>query len=319
MLRKFLIYLSESERMKRWITSIWLTRRVASRFVAGDTLDEAVGAIRELNERGMLATLDHLGENVSTVEDAARGIDDYLASIEAIERNGLQAGLSLKLTQLGLEASYDACLDNLVRIVRAAAEHGIFVRIDMEHSGIVDQTLQVYRDARAKGLDNLGVVIQSYLYRSREDTQALLAQGAPIRLVKGAYDEPAEVAFPAKSDVDSEYDALARLMIDRAVSAGATPTSDDGRIPPIAALGTHDSDRIDDACSYAEAAGLPRRALEFQLLFGIRIELGRRLGREGYPVRVYVPYGTEWYPYFMRRLAERPANLWFFLSNLVRG
>lgn len=319
MLRKFLIYLSQSDRIKRWVTGWRLTRRVSSRFVAGDTLDEAIKAIRELNERGVLATLDHLGENVSTVEDAARGIDDYLDSIEAIHEHDLQAGISLKLTQLGLEASYDACLENLVRIARAAAEHGIFVRIDMEHSGIVDETLQIYRDARAKGITNLGVVLQSYLYRSREDTRSLLADDTPIRLVKGAYDEPPEVAFPEKEDVDQEFDALAQMMIDRAHQTGSEPISADGRIPPLAALGTHDEERINAARGHAAAIGLPREALEFQLLFGIRIELGRQLQAAGYPVRVYVPYGTEWYPYFMRRLAERPANLWFFLSNLIRG
>ncbi|MGA9531207.1 MAG: proline dehydrogenase family protein [Anaerolineales bacterium] len=319
MLRKFLIYLSQSQRIKRWVTGWRLTRRVATRFVAGDTLAEAVEAIRELNERGMLATLDHLGENVATVEDAARGIDDYLRSIEAIHQNDLKAGISLKLTQLGLEASYPACLENLVRITRAAAEHGIFVRIDMEHSGIVDQTVQIYRDARAKGLLNLGVVLQSYLYRSREDTRSLLANNTPIRLVKGAYDEPPEIAFPDKEDVDSEFDVLAKMMIERACESGSTTVSADGRIPPLAALGTHDDERIRIARSHAEAVGLPREALEFQLLFGIRIELGRELHAAGYPVRVYVPYGTEWYSYFMRRLAERPANLWFFLSNLVRG
>jgi proline dehydrogenase len=267
----------------------------------------------------MLATLDHLGENVATIEDAARGIDDYIKSIDAIHRNELRAGISLKLTQLGLEASYDACLDNLVRITRAAAAHGIFVRIDMEDSGITEQTLQIYRDARAKGLTNLGVVLQSYLYRSREDARSLLADDAPIRLVKGAYDEPADVAFPDKADVDQEFDILAQMMIDRAHQAGDSRVSADGRIPPLAALGTHDEARVSAAQAHAQAAGLPRGALEFQLLFGIRIELGRELHAAGYPVRVYVPYGTEWYPYFMRRLAERPANLWFFLSNLFRG
>lgn len=318
MLRRFLIYLSQSERLRRVAMNWSLSRRVASRFVAGDTLDEGMRAIHELNQRGLLATLDHLGENVTNPEEAEKATQDYVDLVEAIEREDLAAGLSLKLTQLGLEQDPEACAERLERIVRRAAASSIFVRIDMEHSAIVDDTFATYRRVRSEDLENLGVVIQSYLYRSEEDTRHLLDEGARIRLVKGAYDEPAEVAYPDKDDVDKEFDALARMMIDAAVDRGGEPVSPDGRTPPITALGTHDEVRINAAKAYARSMGLPQRALEFQLLFGVRAELGQSLAVEGYPVRVYVPYGTEWYPYFMRRLAERPANLWFFLRQLVQ-
>jgi len=319
MLRRFLIYLSQSAWLRRTISRWSLSRRVAARFVAGDTLEAAVQVIKGLNDRGLLATLDHLGEHVSDISEADRALDDYQALIEAIAADGLRAGVSLKLTQLGLEVDQAACIDKLEAVVRRAAERGVFVRIDMEHSSIVDATLACYRALRQRGFDNLGVVIQSYLYRSQADTQAMLALGAPIRLVKGAYDEPPERAYPQKADVDAAFDQLGRLMIDAAVEQPAPAVSDNGRRPAFVALGTHDEARIAAARTYAAARGLPPAALEIQLLYGIRAELGDQLAAEGYPVRIYVPYGTEWYAYFMRRLAERPANLWFFLSNLFRA
>lgn len=318
MLRAFLLYLSQSTRIQRWVTSWSLSRRVSGRFIAGDTLAEAMEAIEDLRRRGLLATLDHLGENVADRADVERATQDYLRLVDEIERLGLPAGISIKLTQLGLELDYERCLANVLTIMRRASVHGIFVRIDMEHSAVVDKTLDTYRDLIELGVDNCGVVLQSYLYRSRQDAESLLATGAPIRLVKGAYDEPTEVAFPNKKDTDAEFDEIARLMIDRALELGGASVSEDGRHPPMVALGTHDEARIAAACDYAESVGLPKDAVEVQLLFGIRIDLGRQLAAQGYPLRVYVPYGTEWFPYFMRRLAERPANLWFFLTNLLR-
>jgi proline dehydrogenase len=193
-----------------------------------------------------------------------------------------------------------------------------FVRIDMEDSPAVDRTLHVYRTLRAEGLSNIGLVVQSYLYRSQDDTRALLSEGASIRLVKGAYKEPADVAFPRKADVDASFDRLAQMIIDAALEQGAEPAPPDGKAPPMAAIATHDVKRIAFARQYADRVGLPKQALEFQMLYGIRSDLQDALAQEGYPVRVYVPYGTEWYPYFTRRLAERPANLWFFLTNLLR-
>ncbi len=319
MLRAFLIYLSQSKRLRRMAMNWSLSRRVASRFVAGDTLEKAVTEIEELERRGLMATLDHLGEHVSTPEAADKAAQDYLDLVETIEAEDLPAGLSLKLTQLGVEQNFEACTARLASIVERAQTSSIFVRIDMEHSAIVDDTFRAYHKIREQGLKNVGLVIQSYLYRSEVDARQWLDEGARIRLVKGAYDEPPEIAYPDKRDVDSQFDTLARMMIDTAVDLGAEPVSKDGRTPPLVALGTHDDRRIEAAKAYARSMGLPKSSLEVQLLFGIRAELGRSLAEEGYPVRVYVPYGTEWYPYFMRRLAERPANLWFFLRQLVQG
>jgi proline dehydrogenase len=318
MLRAILLYLSKAPWARRIVTRWQFARRAAARFVAGDTLEEAIQAIRILNERGLYATLDHLGEQVTNPEEARRAADDYLVIMEQICQAGVKSNASLKLTQIGLALDYDLCLDNMRRILRQAAVCGVFVRIDMEDSAAADRTLRLYRTLQAEGLHNTGVVIQSYLYRSQEDVRSLLAQGTRIRLCKGAYKEPPEAAFPKKADVDGSYDRLAAMMIDAALAAGSQPASDDGRVPPICAVATHDIRRIRSAQKHAAEAGLPKRALEFQMLHGIRTDLQASLAAEGYPVRVYVPYGTEWYPYFVRRLAERPANLWFFLSNFFR-
>jgi proline dehydrogenase len=317
-LRAIFIYLSKAKWARRLVTGWRFARRAAARFVAGDTLEEAVEAIGALNAKGLTATLDHLGENVTNSEEAIRATDDYLLLLESIESRELRANASLKLTQLGLGLDFDLALSNVRCIARQAASLGTFVRIDMEDSPTVDHTLQIYGALREEGLANVGLVIQSYLYRSREDMAGLLAGGARIRLVKGAYKEPANIAFPRKADVDQCFDDLTRMAIDASLDHGSQPVAQDGRFPPVAAIGTHDEKRIEYARRYAETVGLPESALEFQMLYGIRSDLQQRLAADGYPVRVYVPYGTEWYPYFMRRLAERPANVWFFLSNLFR-
>lgn len=318
MMRAVLIYLSRAAWARRLVTRWRFARRAAARFVAGDALEEALPAVRALNNRGLLATIDHLGENVTNAQEAARAADDYVELMDRICGAGLRANASLKLTQLGLALDPALCLDNMRRVLRKASACGLFVRIDMEDSSAVDQTLHIYRTLQAEGLNNTGVVIQSYLYRSQDDVQALVEQGARIRLCKGAYKEPPAVAYPRKRDVDDSFDRLARRMIDAARARGAEPVSSDGRLPPPVALATHDARRIEIARRHAEAAGLPRPALEFQMLYGIRADLQEMLAAEGYPVRIYVPYGTEWYPYFVRRLAERPANVWFFLSNFFR-
>jgi proline dehydrogenase len=319
MLRAFFLYLSQSALMRRLLTGFWLSRRVASRFIAGDNLEQAVEVIKALNAEGFYATLDHLGENVANLADAEGARQDYIDLIDRINAESLEAGISLKLTQLGLELDPAACLDSLRRIAERAKEHGIFVRIDMEHFEVLEDTLDIYWELHASHFKNVGVVIQSYLRRSQDDVQDLIADHAKIRLVKGAYDEPASVAFPQKREVDEEYDLQARLMIEEAANANPVFVPQDGMTPPMVALGTHDDQRIELAISYAQSVGLPKEALEIQLLHGIRTDLGRQLMARGYPVRIYVPYGTEWYPYFMRRLAERPANVWFFISNLFRG
>ncbi len=313
-----LLYLSKATWTRRIITGWGVARRAAARFVAGDTLEEALDVARGLNARGLFVTLDHLGEDVTNAEEAAAAAQEYLAILDRLAASGVRSNVSLKLTQLGLRVAQELALDHMRQIARKAAEYKMLVRIDMEDSPTIDATLAVYRTLRGEGLQNVGLVIQSYLYRSEEDTRSLLEQGARIRLVKGAYNEPPDLAYPRKADVDANYDRLARLIIEHALQAGAEPASADGRFPPVAAMATHDEARIAAAKACGKELGLPRQALEFQMLYGIRADLQEALAAEGYPVRVYVPFGTEWYAYYMRRLAERPANLWFFLSNLLR-
>ncbi len=318
MLRSLLIYLSKAAWAQNLVTGWKFAWRAASRFVAGETIADALRVVRALNARGINVTLDHLGEHTTTPAEARQATEDILALLEAIETAGVRANVSIKLTQIGLELDEDLCASHLEMILRRAQEMNNWVRIDMEDTPYTDKTFALWRAMRAKGLENIGLVVQSYLYRTEEDVRQLLREGARFRLVKGAYKEPPQLAYPKKADVDANFDRLTRLLIDGALAAGSPPVSADGRIPPIPALGTHDENRIRYAEEYAARVGLPRAALEFQMLYGIRRDLQERLVRDGYPVRVYVPYGSQWYPYFVRRLAERPANLWFFLSNLFR-
>jgi proline dehydrogenase len=297
-----------------------IARNAASRFVAGDDLPTAMRVVHELNDRGLYVTLDHLGENVTEEQEARRAVEDYLDLVEAIAQNEVEAGISLKLTQLGLALDFDFCLQNMLRIAQQAAEKRVFVRIDMEDSSTVDDTLRIFRLLRAEGVRNVGLVFQAYLYRTMDDVQALLEDGCPIRLCKGAYNEPPDVAYPRKSDVDANFDRIAAALIDHAAEQdNGVAEKPGGRFPPQVAIATHDENRIEFSRQYARHKDLPQEALEFQMLYGIRSELQLNLVAGGYPVRVYVPYGTEWYPYFMRRLAERPANVWFFLSHLFRA
>lgn len=318
MLRALFISLSKATWAQRLITSWAFAWRAASRFVAGNTIADGIRVARELNARGMNVTLDHLGESTTTPEEAIRAKDDILELLEQISCCEVRANVSIKLTQIGLALNEALCARNLEEILESARRHNNFIRIDIEDSPYTDRTYQLYRQMRAKGYDNVGVAVQSYLYRSEQDVRALLAEGARFRLVKGAYKEPPEIAFPKKADVDANFDLLAQLLLDAALQAGSPPISPDGRFPPIPAIATHDPKRIEFAKTYAAKIGLPKNALEFQMLYGIRRDLQEQCVAEGYPVRIYVPYGTHWYPYFMRRLAERPANLWFFLSNLFR-
>ena len=319
MLRAILLYMSNANWIRNIVTRWRVARKMASRFVAGDTFEDALIAIRRLNEKGLLTTLDNLGENVTSSEDALKATDTYIEIFQRLHDAGVQSNCSVKLSQLGLELDYDLCLSNMRHIATRAAEFGTLVRIDMEDSSTVDRTMQIHQTLMTEGITNIGLAIQSYLHRSEEDVRNLLEHGTRIRLCKGAYNEPPEVAFPKKSDVDANFDRLAALMIEASHSQGSVPASVDGKIPPITALGTHDEKRTVFACKYAEKVDLPKEALEFQMLYGIRSDLQDALLARGYPVRVYVPFGTEWYPYFMRRLAERPANLWFFITALVRG
>lgn len=318
MLRSFLIYLSKAAWAQRLVTGWKFAWRAASRFVAGNTIQDAIQAVRELNAKGINATLDHLGENTTTPDEARKAAADILELLEQINCCEVRANVSIKLTQIGLALDEELCAQNLEQILACAKQNDNFVRMDIEDTPYTDKTFRLYRLMRQKGYDNTGVAIQSYLYRSEKDTRALLAEGACFRLVKGAYKEPPDKAYPKKTDVNANFDLLASILIDGALAGGSRPVSADGRFPPVPALGTHDVKRIEFAKKYAEKVGLPRQALEFQMLYGIRRDLQEQCVAEGYPVRVYVPYGTHWYPYFMRRLAERPANIWFFLSNFFR-
>ncbi len=318
MLRSFLIYLSKAAWAQRMVTGWQFAWRAASRFVAGEKMEDAIRVVQELNAHGINATLDHLGENTSTPEDARLAAEDISKVFKEIGCCEVRANVSIKLTQIGLALDENLCARNLEQILDCARKNKNFVRIDIEDTPYTDSTIRLYRQMRQKGYDNVGMAIQSYLYRSEADVRALLAEGARFRLVKGAYKEPPELAYPRKADVDANFDLLANLMIDSAMAAGSPPISADGRIPPIPALGTHDEKRVAFGKRYAEKVGLPKGAIEFQMLYGIRRDLQEQLVKEGYPVRIYVPFGTHWYPYTMRRLAERPANLWFFVSNFFR-
>ncbi len=318
MLRSFLISLSKAAWAQRLVTGWKFAWHAASRFVAGNTIEEAVLVVKELNAKGMNVTLDHLGESTTTSEEAIKAAEDILELLDQIERADIRANVSIKLTQIGLALDEELCSQNLERILVRAREYNNFIRVDMEDTPYTEKTIQLYLKMRAKGYDLTGLVIQSYLKRSEKDIQALLAGGTRIRLVKGAYKEPPELAFPKKADVDSNFDLLAQRLVDSECAASLPSVSADGRIPPIPALGTHDPRRIQIAKDYATRLGLPKQALEFQMLYGIRRDLQSQCLDEGYPVRIYVPYGTHWYPYFMRRLAERPANVWFFVSNYFR-
>ena len=320
MLRSFLIYLSKAAWAQKLMTSWGIAWRVASRFVAGVTVGEAISAIRELNENCINATLDQLGEHTSTAEEADRATEGILRVLDEIENAGVRANVSIKLTQIGMGLDEEICRQNLVRILEQVKKYGNFVRIDMEDTPYTDTTLSIYYSVLQRGFNvsQVGLVVQSYLYRTEADVRKLLEYNTHLRLVKGAYKEPTDKAFPKKTDVDANFDLLTKLMIDAACKIGSNKISTDGRVPPIPAIATHDEKRIAFARQYAEKVGLPREALEFQMLYGIRRDLQEQLVKEGYPVRIYVPFGTHWYPYFMRRLAERPANIWFFVSNFFR-
>jgi proline dehydrogenase len=319
MLRSFLIYLSKAAWARHAVTRWPVAWRAASRFIAGEKLADGIRVVQSLNERGILATLDHLGEHTTTREEAVQATQAILEMLDAIQKSGVRANVSLKLTQLGLALDPDFCADQLQRILTYARERDNFVRIDMEEATWTDITLEIYQRMRdVYHLDNTGVVIQAYLFRSEEDVRRIAGSGGRIRLCKGAYKEPPEIAYPRKQDVDANYDRLAEIMMEAAARSGAAPARPDGKFPPIPAIATHDPKRIEHAKNAARRIGLPNNAVEFQMLYGIRRDLQEELVREGYPVRVYVPYGREWYPYYVRRLAERPANLWFFITNFFR-
>ena len=319
MLRSFFIYLSKAAWAQNLITNWSFAWRAASRFVAGTNLSDAVRVVKELNAKGINATLDHLGEHTNTPEEAQQATDDIFATLDAIGAEAtLRGNVSIKLTQIGLGLDENLCAENLERILARARQNNTFIRVDIEDTPYTDKTINLYYMMREKGYTNVGMAVQSYLYRAEADTRRLTQDQITIRLVKGAYKEPPEKAFPRKADVDANYDLLTKILIDASLTF-QTKLSADGRFPAIPAIASHDEKRIAFAKQYADKVGLPKDGLEFQMLYGIRRDLQERLVKEGYPVRVYVPFGTHWYPYFMRRLAERPANIWFFISNFFKG
>jgi proline dehydrogenase len=302
MLREPLYHLAQHPLVRGVATHNRLARKMAHRFVAGETLDEALAAVREINRRGMTASLDHLGENVSSRAEAVEAMNAGTEIYRAISASALESNASFKLSQLGLDVSPELAQENIEAIAGQADELGNFVRIDMEGSKYVRRTLEVFYRVHER-YRNVGVVIQSMLHRSEPDLERLIERGVRVRLVKGAYLEPPEVAYQRKADVDANFVRLMEMLLDG------------GNYP---ALATQDEKMIAATTTRARARGIDPVNFEFQMLYGVRRDLQSRLVCEGYKIRIYVPYGTHWYPYLVRRLAERPANVMFFLGSLAR-
>jgi proline dehydrogenase len=304
-MRTSLLWLSRRRSLGRLATRLPVTRGMVARFVAGETLDQALVALAALQAAGLRTTVDVLGEAVTSEAAASAAADQYLATLDALAARGLDRNVSVKLSQMGLGLDGDVCRANVRRILERAAERDAFVRIDMEDHTTTDATLALWRELRSinAGRGDSGVVIQASLRRSPADVDALIAEQARIRLCKGAYVEPASVAHPDKADVDAAYATLMERLLR------------DGTFPAIA---THDERLIGRAVAFVREQGIAPDRFEFQMLYGVRRDLQERLARAGFGVRVYVPFGTEWYPYFMRRLAERPANVAFVLRSVLR-
>jgi len=301
--RAFLLLLSRLRWLRSWVESSAISRRVASRFVAGETLADVLAAGRRINNEGIALTIDHLGENVTSLAEAEFSRDVYLRALNEIAENRIDGNVSLKLTQFGMDISEQACRANVEQLVIRARELNSFVRVDMESSAYTERTLDLVQELHSRH-GAVGTVIQAYLRRSEKDVEMLCRSGIRVRLCKGAYLEPAEVAFHAKADVDRNFVHLMRILL----SAGTYP-----------AIATHDEKIINQTKDFARSRHVAPNTFEFQMLYGIRRDLQRRLVAEGYRLRLYVPFGKAWYPYFMRRLAERPANVVFLARHLFRA
>ena len=300
MLRSSFITLSSSDAVRRLVTHFSPARRMARRFIAGETLDEAISVARQLNERGILTALDHLGENVATQEDACRAVGEYQDLLQRVAAEGMQSTISVKLTQVGLDFGEEFCYDRMRAIVQTAKSLGNTVEVDMEGSLYMQSTLNVFHRL-LDDYSNLRLALQAYLFRTEEDLKRLIERGSSVRLCKGAYDEPPAIAWKKKEAVDANYAQLMDLAFgERAQTTGFYP-----------ALATHDHVLILRAEQETARRGIGRDRFEFQMLHGVRRDWQQRLASDGYRVRIYVPYGKQWYPYFMRRLAERPANVLF--------
>jgi proline dehydrogenase len=303
--RSALLYLARQEGLKDFATRFAPFRKMTTRFVAGEDIETTVAAIRELNAHGCTATFDHLNEGVTKAAETEGEVREYKQILAAIDETGIKSNVSIKLTQFGLAVDPELTYRNARAVVEEAARRGNFVRIDMEDSAVTQVTFDIFRRLRSEfDLNTVGIVVQSYLRRTREDVGELLKIPARMRLCKGAYNEPPEVAFPDKRDVDENYVSCMKLLLSSGVYHG---------------IATHDEKMIEATKRYAREQGIGPEAFEFQMLYGVRRDLQEGLAREGYNVRVYVPYGKTWYPYFMRRLAERPANVWFVLKNFLKG
>jgi proline dehydrogenase len=295
--------LSRSALLKRLASKYGMKQRgFARRFIAGESVEEAIEAARALQARRFHLALDYLGESVSTIAKATAAAREYIRLIDVIEAAGIERNISLKLTQLGIAIDRATCVDNLRRILEPAARHQFFVRIDMENSPYTEATIQVFETLWALEYRNIGLALQSSLFRTEQDVRRMNDLGARVRLVKGAYKEPSSVAFQQKADVDAAYLRQMRLLLDHGV---------------YPAIATHDAAIIAEACTYAAERGISSDTFEFQMLYGVRRDLQNELVASGYRVRVYVPFGKEWFPYFMRRLGERPANVLFVVRAML--
>lgn len=302
LMKNFFLFMSKNRTLNQ-AAKKWGLKFGAARFVAGETVDQVIQKIRQLNEQGLECTVDYLGEFVSKVEEAEEMATMCIRTLEAINEHGVKSNLSLKLTSLGLDIDRELCIRNMRGILDTARSHGNFVRIDMEDYSHLEVTLSILRQLRKEGYENVGTVIQAYLYRTAEDVQALGEEGFNLRLVKGAYKEPATVAFPEKGDVDENYKKIIRMHL---LSGAYT------------AIATHDEAMIQYTKQVVAEEEIPLDRFEFQMLYGIRSQRQLELAKEGYKMRVYVPYGNDWYGYFMRRLAERPANVAFVLKGMFK-
>ena len=303
--KAFFYALSRSRLMKRLASRYGMARETsfARRFIAGETIEEAIAAAKALQARGLLITLDYLGESVRSLEEAAAATREYLRLLDVIVASGIERNVSLKLTQLGIDVDRATCIDNLRRILEPAQRHGFFVRIDMEESSYTAVTLEVFETLWQQEYRNVGVALQAYLHRTEQDVRRMNELGARVRLVKGAYKEPPSVAYQKKDEVDAAFVRLMRLLLD------------EGTYPAIA---THDPGMIDETRAYARSRQVASDRFEFQMLYGIRRDLQTALRADGYRMRIYVPFGQQWFPYFMRRLGERPENVRFVLRSLIR-
>lgn len=303
--RSALLYLARQEGLKDFAARFSPFKKMTTRFVAGEDIDEAVAAIRELNANGCTATFDHLNESVASAAETEGEVSEYQRILTSIDETGIRSNVSIKLTQFGLGIDPDLAYKNARLVVEEAKRRGNFVRVDMEQSAVKQSTLEIFRRLRVEyGLNDVGIVLQSYLRQTYDDVRELLTIPARIRICKGAYNELPDVAFPDKKDVDDNYVRVMKLLLSSGTYHG---------------IATHDPKMIEATISYAEREKIGKDAFEFQMLYGVRRDLQEQLARDGYNMRVYVPYGKQWYPYFMRRLAERPANVWFVMKNMFKG